>query len=211
MKFLILLVLIVAKLPFKGYAQLFGNQDKKMIQNNTAQISLLKTYSDYLDKGLTIAHDGMDLTHSLKNGEFGLHSLYYSSLLQVNPNVKKYPLAGQTLNLYAKMEKLETSIYNNVLSTDMLSTQEKQSLKTFVNNLMTMAGKDMEELNNLLTDGKYQLTDDERMKTMDMVNKRIVGKYNALHLTEKRINTIISGRKQQKTNTSKLRQLYGIP
>ncbi|PZP48179.1 MAG: hypothetical protein DI598_10290 [Pseudopedobacter saltans] len=194
-----------------SHAQLFGNQDKKMISNNLAQISLLKTYCDYLDKGLTIAHDGLDLTHSLKNGEFDLHSLFYSSLLQVNPNIKKYPLAGQIVDIYTKMGILQTATNNLTSSTDMLSIKEKHSLKTLVSNVMTATRKDMEELNNLLTDGKYQLTDDERIKRIDAVYKRVLGKFWSLSNINKRVNTIVAGRINQKNNASKFRQLYGIP
>lgn len=211
MKNLLLALSIVCICCFQADGQLFGNQDKKMIQNNILQIGYLQTYSNYLDRGLSIAHEGLDLTHSFKNGEFGLHSLYYSSLLQVNPNIKKYPVAQQTVGLYAKMETLQTSVYKNISSTDMLSSQEKRSLKTLVNNLMIAAGKDIDELNNLLTDGKYQLTDNERIHRIDEINKRIVGKYNLLVGIDKRIRTILAGRQQQKKTTDKLRQLYGVP
>lgn len=204
MKPIVLFLLALCFLSQNIHAQLFGNQDGKMIDNNTAQIGLLKNYNDYLDKGLSVAHDGLGLTHLLKNGEFGLHSLYYSSLLQVNPNLKKYPLAVQTVDLYAKMGILQTAINGLISGTDMLSSKEKQSLKTLVSNLMVADGKEMEELNNLLTDGKYQLTDDERLKRIDAIYKRVVGKYHSLESIEKRINTIIQGRKQQKANAAKL-------
>ncbi|QES88544.1 hypothetical protein [Rhizosphaericola mali] len=210
MKNLLLALSIVCICCFQADSQLFGNQDKKMIQNNILQIGYLQTYSSYLDKGLSIAQNGLDVTHGFKNGEYGLHSLYYSSLLQVSPNIKKYPVAQKTVDLYAKMETLQTSVYKNISSTDMLSSQEKKSLKTLVNNLMDAAEKDIDELNNFLTDGKYQLTDDERIQRIDEVNKRMVGKYNSLSGVEKRVNTIITGRKHQKEAISKLRQLYGL-
>ncbi len=211
MKPIVLFLLALCFLSKNIHAQLFGNQDGKMIANNIEQISLLKTYSDYLDKGLTIAHDGLDLTHTFKNGEFDLHSLYYSSLLQVNPNVKKYPLVGQTVDLYAQMGILRTAITNTLFYTDLLKASEKTAISTTVKNLMSVSTKDIEDLNNLLTDDKYQLTDDERTKRIDTIYKRVVGKYCSLSNFEKRINTIIQGRKQQKNNISQLRQLYGIP
>jgi len=211
MKHLLLALSTVCTLCFQAHGQLFGNQDKKMIQNNILQIGYLQTYSGYLDKGLSIAHEGLDWMHSFKNGELGLHGLYYSSLLQVNPNIKKYPVAQKTVDLYAKMETLQTSVYKNISSTGMLSSQEKQPPKTLVNNLMDAAEKDTDELNNLLTDGKYRLTDDERIQRIDEVSKRIVGKYNSLSGVEKRVNTIITGRKHQKEAISRLRQLYGMP
>ncbi|QES89685.1 hypothetical protein [Rhizosphaericola mali] len=167
MKISLITTFIVCILATRGHAQLFGNQDKKMIQNNILQIGYLQTYSNLLDKGLSIAQNGLDLTHSFKNGEYGLHSLYYSSLLQINPNIRKYPSAVQTMEIYAKMETLQTSVYKNISSTDMLSLQEKKYLKTLVKGLMTAAGKDIDALNNLLTDGKYQLTDDERIQRID--------------------------------------------
>lgn len=211
MKVFLHTLFVIVILPCNGNAQLFGNQDKKMIENNTKQISLLNTYSYYLDKGLTIAHEGLDCTHSLKNGELDLHSLYYSSLLQVNPNIKKYPAVQNTIDDYAKMKMLQNAINRNVLETGMLSNKEKQSLKKLVSKLMTAAGKDFDYLNNLLTDGKYQLTDDERIKRIDSLSKRVLAKYHSLSNIRKRINTIVTGRGHQKANTQKLRQLYGMP
>ena len=189
---------------------LFG-QDGKMIANNLEQITLLKTYSSYLDKGLSIAHNGLDLTHSFKNGEFGLHSGYYTSLLQVNPNVKKYPAAQNALDVYAKMKILQVALKGNISGTDLLAALEKQRIQGILASLMNAAGKDMDELSNLLTDGKYQLTDNERMARIDAVNKRILKKYQSLDGLGKRVNTVVTGRREQKANAAKLRQLYGMP
>lgn len=208
--FLFLLLMIVTGI-FRAQAQDLFGQDGKMIANNAVQIGLLKTYSGYMDKGLSLAQNGLDLTHSYKNGEFGLHDGYYTSLMQVNQNVKKYPAAQSALDLYAKMKTLQTAIKSNISNTAFLSVAEKSRLTGTLTNLMDASGKDMDELGNLLTDGKYQLSDNERMTRIEAVYKRIQIKYRSLSNFQKQVNTVTSGRKEQKANATKMKQLYGLP
>jgi hypothetical protein len=189
---------------------LFG-QNSKMIENNALQITLLGTYENYLSKGLSIARNGLELSHSLKNNELNLHSLFYHSLSQVNPNVSKYPSVQNCISLYNKMKSLQTAIKNTVSETDLLAASEKQYAGNIVTNIMSETEKDMQELDNLLTDGKYQLSDDERIIRMDAVNSRVLEKYKALDGLCKSIHTVISGRKAQRDHAKELRKLYGLP
>ena len=201
------LIFICSSFPLQAS---FG-QNSKMIENNILQIGLLGTYESYLSKGLSIARNGLELSHSLKNSELNLHSLFYNSLSQVNPNIKKYPSAQSCISLYDKMKQLQAAIKNTVSETDLLTGTEKQYSGNIVANIMTETGKDMEELDNLLTDDKYQLTDDERMSGIDAVNKRVLEKYKTLDALCKSINTAISNRKVQRDHAKELRKLYGLP
>lgn len=211
MKHLFFAPFLIFNLMAHANAQFLGNQDGKMIENNMVQIGLLKSYALYLDRGLSIAHDGLDMAHSLKKGEFGLHGLFYASFSRVNPAVMKYPAVGQVISVYGKMARLHTTANIQINRTGMLSAKEKAQVKTMLTDLMEAAKKDMEGLGNLLTDGKYQLTDDERLKRIDDLLKLIVGKYYAFISLENQVNSITLGRKHQKVGIRKWKQLYDIP
>src|SRR6202790_2696983 len=60
------------------------------IQAMLKQIAKLEIYIVDLEKGYSIAKEGLTTIGEIKNGEFNLHSLFFNSLQKVNPSVAKY-------------------------------------------------------------------------------------------------------------------------
>ena len=63
-----------------------------------------------------IARDGLTTIHEIKNGEFNLHNLFFSSLKTVNPEVAKYSriaviIADQVsiIGEFKSLSKIKTS------------------------------------------------------------------------------------------------------
>jgi len=191
-------------------AQGFFNQNGEIIKLYTQQLALLKTYDVALNEGYKIVEAGIGLTHDLKNGEFGLHSAYYTSLEIVNPQIKKYPYVSETISLYHKMVLASGSAYDSAARSTLFSADELQSLKTIYANLLKAADADMEELEQLTSDGKLKMTDDERIRRLNAVYKHIDQKYNDVNDIDNRVLLILDGRKQQLQKADALKKLYGF-
>src|ERR1700676_2135401 len=67
-----------------------GLRAQSDIQAMLKQIALLAVYVKELENAINIAQDGLTTIGEIKNGEFNLHNLFFSSLQRVNPSVVKY-------------------------------------------------------------------------------------------------------------------------
>ena len=84
-----IVVLCAENLSAQTWAEWFrqkATQKKYLLQ----QIAALHVYSGYLSKGYSIAKDGLNTIKSIKNGDLLQHSNYFTSLVTVNPQIKRY-------------------------------------------------------------------------------------------------------------------------
>lgn len=191
------------------FAQGFFNQKGAMIKKGIEQIALLQTYAAFVKKGYHIVENGVGTIHDLKNGELGLHTLFYTGLDQVNPQIKKYPLAKDCQTLYNKMLKEYQKTWQDAIQGGQLSSKETEYLQGVYDNLFKAAKADMEDLDNTITDGKYKMKDDERIRRLDDIHKRLLKKYKVLHSLNLHVSAVVKGRAQQQDQAEGLKKLYG--
>ncbi|MEO3402799.1 hypothetical protein AAFN85_02790 [Mucilaginibacter sp. CAU 1740] len=217
MKSLILTILLPACLiAGKSRAQsfsfgdLFGQQGKKK-KLMAAQVGGIYTYLDALKGGYNIMHHGLDLAHELKGGTFGLHSDYFSSLEQVSPAVQQNPKGEAITKLYQELrQRLNTEIIwqkkQGLLKSNELAYLEKVSA-----NLSKLAEQDMAELKDLLTPGKLQLTDQQRLDRLDKLYAVMKDKAAFAASFTAKTRALSQNRQRAKAENEQIRKLYGIP
>ena len=74
-------------------------QKKYLLQ----QIAALRVYAGQLQKGYTIAREGLAMIGAFTKGELDAHSDYFNSLKKVNPAVKHYANGAALIALHAKI------------------------------------------------------------------------------------------------------------
>jgi archaellum component FlaC len=198
--FLCLLVLAIC-LPV-GNA---GAQD--LITTMTEQLAKLELYLKEVKEGYSIVQKGLTTIGNIKKGDFDLHSLFFNSLKDVNPAIKNW---GKVADIIAMQVQLlvgcKTSIQQATASGNFSSTDLKY-LAAVYTNLTNLTGKDIDELTGLVSDGNWQMTDDDRMSRIDQLFNQVSEKYNFLRSLSSRIMTESAIRTQQKSNIQKLHQL----
>lgn len=125
------------------------------------QIAAFQLYLGYIKKGITITNNGLNLVHDLKNGEFNLHSDYFNSLKNVNPRIKQYARVADIISL-------EKSILN---------TYKKIKAIVSFQKLVDATADNIEELTILLTNGKLEMSDKDRMQRIDHIYDDMSAKY----------------------------------
>src|SRR5258706_10649819 len=90
MKKMVLVMLLIFNYAYGQTYDEWFRQQKTQIKYLTEQIAALQVYAGYVEKGYKIAKDGLDAIHAIKQGDFSLHNKYFSSLKNVNHNVKAY-------------------------------------------------------------------------------------------------------------------------
>ena len=166
-------------------------------------LSAIKTGYHIADKGWTTAHD-------LKNGTFGLHTNYFSSLEQVAPVIQQDPKGRAIDSLYQQIRSLFANERQWQAGQKLLSNAELQYFDQVQSGLLAKCKTDMDELTDVLTPGKLKLTDAERLNRLDKLYDRMKDKYAfAGYFTGKCRKLALNRQKQQK-DREQMRKLYGI-
>lgn len=139
------------------------------------QIAGLQMYIGYVQKGYSIAQDGLDLIGDIKEGEFSLHNNYFNSLKTVNPNIKKYSKVTDIIELQLKI----VSVYKNGLSqvkqSKTFTAEELKYTSTVFSRLIDDCMYAIDELIMLTTSNQFEMKDDERLRRIDVL-------YNDMHV-----------------------------
>ncbi|MES2277915.1 MAG: hypothetical protein V4592_17945 [Bacteroidota bacterium] len=153
------------------FAEWFS-QKKTQIKYLTQQIAALEQYGSYVKQGYQITQGGWNGIGNWVKGEFDLHSAYYSSLKQVNPAIKNDPKADSIIT-YAQLIPQE---FDQLAGLAGLNGDTRSYIGRVKTTVLTETDKDIAELQMVMTDGKAQLTDDERIKRLDAIYERVKDK-----------------------------------
>ena len=88
MKKISMLLILFALSVGSTYAQTWDEwfqQKKTRLTYLTQQIVALQVYEGYLQKGYTIAKNGLNTMGAIKGGEFSLHQQFFAALSAINP------------------------------------------------------------------------------------------------------------------------------
>lgn len=169
-KLLIILFVIVCaeNLSAQIWSEWFNQkatQKKYLLQ----QIIALQVYSGYLSKGYSIAKSGLNTIKAIKNGDLLQHNNYFNSLITVNPKIKKYKKVAEIIAMQIGIVKQSNIAIKRINNTQQFSTSEKKYIKGVYNSLLTESIKDLDELSVLVSNGKLQMKDDERINAIDKI------------------------------------------
>jgi hypothetical protein len=196
-----------AQAQFQG--GFFGQQSQQR-KLMAAQIAEYETYLGELKTGYHITKYGLNTAHDLKNGTFTLHSKYISSLSQVSPVIQNSPKGKAIADLNNNTLALLATEISWQQQQRILTPAETGYLQKVRANLAAKCKLDMDELLQVLTPGKLQLTDDQRLARLDKLYDSMKDKYAFAGSFTSKCRKLALGRKQQSQDNGQLKKLYGI-
>ncbi|MFD2871937.1 hypothetical protein ACFS5N_05625 [Mucilaginibacter ximonensis] len=209
MKKIIFLVLLAqgAKAQFLGgFFSQQSDKEKLML----TQIAEYDVYLHALKTGYTITQAGLNTAQQLKGGTFNLHTAYFKSLAQVNPVVSNNPKGKAIISVAAKIGTVFSTEVSFQQQQKQLSSAEMTYLRKVYDNLVSKCQTDINDLTAVLTPGKLQLTDQERLDRLDKIYAVMQDKYAFSCSFTAKCHTLATSRAQAKNSKSQLKQLYGI-
>jgi hypothetical protein len=162
------MILCSESLSAQTWAEWFrqkATQRKYLLQ----QIAALQVYSGYLSKGYSIAKNGLNTIKSIKNGDLLQHTNYFTSLVTVNPKIKKYKRVAEIIAIQIAIAKQSGNALKNFKNNHHFTTTEIKDLQLVFNKLLSECAKNLDELFSLITNGNLQMKDDERIKAIDKI------------------------------------------
>jgi len=169
---IIITALTVRHLPAQDLSDFFS-QKKKDIQYMLAQIAALQAYIVDAEKGYQIAQQGLTFIGELKKGEFDLHSAFFNSLKAVNPSITNY---SKIFDIISYQESIIKD-FKKILAIKNMNAAELSYLQSVYNNMSDACAKSLNDLINIITDGTYQMKDNERVHRIDNIYADMKDKY----------------------------------
>jgi len=203
----VLVCLLMAFTAHLTQAQTFGeffNQKKTQKKYLLQQIAALQVYIGYAKKGYNIVDDGLQSIKSITNGEFGLHTAYINSLKAVSPvirnNIKIAEIIETQLNI--------TRAFEAVKSNESLPLSNQLYILDVREKVMDECGKDLEELLLVITSGKLEMSEKERIRRIDRIYSSITDKYGFTIDFVGQVMTLINQRENEQDFINRLRNSY---
>ena len=140
-----------------------STQKKYLLQ----QIAALKVYAGYLEKGYAITRNGLSTIQQFRQGEVNLHNTYFTSLLGVNPIIKKYTAVAGIITLQKDILKECRQALQQFRNSHQFTETEMAYLKEVCYKLIAACANDLHTLSMLLAKGYFQLKDNERLAAIE--------------------------------------------
>lgn len=211
--FLLLPSLITSLCTMPAHAQFLGSffsQQSTKKKLMAEQVAGYQLYLGAIKTAYGIADQGWTAAHNLKNGTFGLHSSYFSSLEQVPEAVKKDPKARAVDSLYRGACSLFANEKQWQKENKLLSAAEQDYLAKVSDNLASKSQPDLDELTQLLTPGKLQLTDAERLSRLDKLYERMKSRYAFAGAFTAKCRKLALNRQREQQDKTQMKKLYGL-
>ena len=166
---LLLCIQIVQAQTWAEWFRQNSTQEKYLLQ----QIAALKVYAGYLEKGYTITRNGLGTIQQLRQVEVNLHNTYFTSLLGVNPIIKKYAIVAAIITLQKDILKECRQALQQFRNSHQFTAQEMAYLTGVCYKLIAACASDLHTLSMLLTKGHFLLKDDERLAAIEGLHTRM--------------------------------------
>lgn len=147
---------------FNEWVRQKKTQEKYLLQ----QIAGLEVYAGYLKKGYDIFNKGSKTISKIKNGDFGMHQLFFSAKNKLNPNLSKLvaDMKIEAIN-NAVTEKCAQS--NSYIGAEPnFSTRQKAYFKSVVKRVEKNAEDLLIDYEQLTEPDKITMDDQERLKRL---------------------------------------------
>ena len=177
-------------------------QEKYLIQ----QLAALKLYGGYLKKGYDIANKGINSIKGFTKGEFNLHEDFFNSLKQVNPLLAKNEKITDILKWQISIRKDLNSISTN----GEFSTEDRNYFKEVRIKVIRDCEIDLDELLLVITSGKVEMKDDERIKRLNGLHYRMEDKYRFAQSFRDKVKTLALQRQQELRNIKFSQEIHQI-
>ena len=207
--FLLILVSMTGSLEAQTLAEWF-QQKKTQKKYLLQQIAALQIYIGYAKKGYQIAKERLTTIGGFTRDEFNLHADYFNSLKVVNPEIKHYAKVAEIIGLEIKIVQNYNSTFRKLKSTNAFSNDELSYIRSVFTNLLDDCEKTLDELIAVTTDGKLEMTDDERMARIDKLYLDMQDKFTFCNSFSNDAKSLAVSRIKEQTEVKTSRALQGI-
>lgn len=201
------LTALLSSLITTGKAQTwneFFKQKKTQRKYLLQQIAALEVYIGYVRKGYEIADQGISTVRSIRDGEFGLHSAFFSSLKAVNPAIRNNSKVAEIIAMQLSI----SSSLKEIRTVDYLSAENLVYVSEVAAVVLKECTADLDELLLVITAGKTEMKDDERLARLDKIYTSMKDKFAFVQSFSGEVQILAGQRKSELESITDLGEWY---
>jgi hypothetical protein len=168
------------------------------------QVAALKIYAGYLKKGYEIGSSGLDFIKGATKGEFDLHGAFFSSLKAVSPEVKRNSKITEIIQMQLQIRKA----FSSIKKLELLGNAHQDYAALVGSSLMGDCLSDIEELLLVITSGKVEMGDDERLDRIDRLYRSMQEKKTLALRFATAARSLAAGRSQELKTLKEMEEWY---
>ncbi len=157
-----LLMLVCSGLQAQTLSELI-RQKKTQKKYLIEQIAALQVYLGYAKKGYEIAGTGLSTIRDITGGELRLHDLFITGLNKVSPVVRNDVRIAEIISMQLAILKSFNRLASDVKGDHLDYVLEVKA------GVITECLNDLEELYLVITSGKAEMGDDERLERLNRI------------------------------------------
>jgi hypothetical protein len=178
MKALLLLLILLGLQPAHGQNwQEWTQQNKTQIKYLTQQISGLKVYLEYAQKGYRITQTGLTTISRIKERDFELHKGFFQSLKIVNSKLASSTIVMATLARSSQIVREVKRTISGMQNSGQFTPKEMANTVAAFEDMLEQVAKALDELIRLVTSNQYELSDEARLRRMETICQEMAGQY----------------------------------
>jgi len=213
MKKQLVTMLIISVSALSANAQTWGewfNQKKIQKRYLVQQIAGLQVYLEFVKKGYSIAKSGINTITDIKNGDLNLHSLFFNNLKRINPKIKNSARVLEIVLLQLAIIKSNKANLRDCFQSGLITPDEMGYMNRVLENLANDCAMLLDELIDLCTNNRLDLSDDQRLERLDSLYLQMENNYTFCKEFNRESMILVNARTKDLQDMTVIKQLTGI-
>ncbi|MFC0773329.1 hypothetical protein [Terrimonas alba] len=156
----------------------WAQQKKTQIRYLLQQIAANKVYTGYIEKGYSIARNGLNTIQRIQQGDFALQQDFIHSLRRVNPAIGNSAKVTAIVAIQLGIIKHAKTTIKHLTESGEFTASELSYCKAVFDNLLEDCLKSIDELYLVLAAGELEMKDAERIQRIDNLYVNMQDKYS---------------------------------
>jgi hypothetical protein len=207
---LIVVAMVIWHVSFGQNAQEWTRQKKTQIKYLLQQIAANKVYIEYVEKGYSIASKGLQTIRDIKKGDFNLSFDFFESQKKVNPEIKNWVKVADIIAYQIRIIKAAKQTILDVKETGQFTNDELDYCKAVFDNLLNECIKNIDELVDVITNGNFEMKDNERMDRIDKLYIDMQDKYSFTSSFSEEMGVLSAQRISEQAEVNLSKKLNGV-
>ncbi|WP_214072594.1 TerB family tellurite resistance protein [Mucilaginibacter sp. dw_454] len=207
MKKLIYVLIIMLGLGLSDKA--FGQaQDIEQLTLDIEKLAQFKQILADMKKGYDVISSGYSTISGISQGTFNLHQSFLNGLLAISPPLKAYSRVAQIITCQETILSEYKSAYSSFKNGGRFTPTEISYMGTVYKNLFNQSVNNLSALTMVMTSSQLRMSDDERLRQIDGIDKDMQDKLSFLRSFNNRQAALDTQRARQQQDSKSLQQLY---
>ncbi|MDE3254128.1 MAG: hypothetical protein KGO92_15105 [Bacteroidota bacterium] len=186
------------------------SQEIEQLKLDLEKLAQMKRMLQSMYDGYNTLSKGYNQVILKTKDNFDLHKNYLDQLLQVAPAIRNYPVIQSIIGNQTTLVSESIAAYGNYLKSGLFSVAELGSIKGSFDRIQSVISKKISQLNLVLTPGTLRMSDQERIRSIDRIDKDVGDALATVRALVKEQDAIAAVRGQQKRDNNAMRAWYGF-